>query len=313
MPPSRVTTIVVNWKLKEETGRCLHSLLSQDAPGRVLVIDNGSADGSVEYLATHFPAAEVLVLPVNVGFGAACNRGITEALRDPACDYILLLNNDATLPPHGLSQLSEMAEAHPQVGIFGPKIHYRDLPNVVWYAGARRRRGVLAAADTGQGQTDRGQFDAPREVDYVFGAAMFIRRQVFEQVGVFDETYFLYLEDLDFCLRAQQGGFALLFVPQVCVQHKVSASTDLLLAWRRYHYVRSTLLFLRKHATLIWIGPVLIFWFLVLCQTLAPDLARGDWGSLRSCWSGLLEGLGHMAQPKRVKPKDSGRYGISLG
>ncbi|MFQ5855671.1 MAG: glycosyltransferase family 2 protein [Anaerolineae bacterium] len=291
MAHPHVTTIVVNWKLKEETVRCLRSLEQLDLPCHVIVVDNGSCDGSAEYLVRRFPQAELIALNSNVGFGAACNRAITRALNDAFCDYVFLLNNDAVVHPRTLSELISVAQAHPEAGIFGPKIYCQDEPRTVWYAGARRRRGVLAAADTGRDRLDRGQFNTLRDVDYVFGTAMFIRRGVLERVGLFDERFFLYLEDLDFCLRAQAVGFSLLFVPEAHVWHKGSASTAHNKAMRRYHMARSTVLFLRKHTSLALSLPVLVFWMLVYLRTVIADLMQGDLAIVRSCWSGLVDGL----------------------
>jgi GT2 family glycosyltransferase len=294
MTHPRVTTIVVNWRLQEETLQCLRSLECLDFPQRVIVVDNGSDDGSAECVLRHFPHTELITLPCNIGFGAACNRAIDRVLEDATCEYLLLLNNDAVVHPRALSELVDVAQAHPEGGIFGPMIYYYDDPRTIWYAGARRRRGVLAAADTGRGQVDRGQFDAVRQVDYVFGAAMFIRRSVFERIGLFDEQFFLYLEDMDFCLRAQKAGFSLFFVPQARVWHKVSASTANNNGMRKYHFVRSTVRFAKKHTSPLFSLPAFVFWTLVLLRFILDDLVRGNLAVMRAYWSGLVSGLAEM-------------------
>jgi GT2 family glycosyltransferase len=291
MTDATVTAIVVNWRLKEETLRCLRSLERLEPACHVLVVDNGSGDGSAEYIARHSPASDVIELPLNVGFGAACNRALVRALHDPACEYVFFLNNDAVVDPRALSELLCVAQAYPAAGILGPKVYYADGGRTLWYAGARRRWGVLAAADTGRGRVDRGQFNLLREVDYVFGTAMLIRRQVFERVGCFDERFFLYLEDLDLCLRAQAAGFPLLFVPQAHVWHQGSASTAHSPAMRKYHVVKSTVHFLTKHTPLALSPAVLLFWALVSARCMLVDLARGDLAALRSYWLGLINGL----------------------
>ncbi|MBN1147953.1 MAG: glycosyltransferase family 2 protein [Anaerolineales bacterium] len=272
MQSTRLATIVVNWNLEDETTRCLESLQGSQMPTSVILVDNGSQDGSADALAARFPPVELLRLPRNLGFGRACNLGIRRALADPGVEAIFLLNNDAAVHPAALGELLRAAQADPRAGILGPKVYARAAPAQVWYAGARRRRGVLAAADSGRGQVDRGQFEQPRRVDYVFGAAMWVQRPVFERIGLFDERFFLYLEDLDFCLRAQQAGFSPLFVPQALAWHTGSASTagD---AWlRRRHHLRSTALFLRKHLSPAWAAPALAFWAAVLLKVALGDL-----------------------------------------
>jgi hypothetical protein len=283
--------ILVNWKLKQQTARCLDSLACLPEPHRILVVDNGSHDGSVEYFHAHYPQVSVLPLPENLGFGAACNRAIQSVWADRSWAYILLVNNDATLHPAALGHLLQAAQEHPQAGIFGPKMYYAAAPERLWYAGARRRWGVLAAADTGRGQVDRGQFDQRTHIDFVFGAGMFIRRAVLETVGLFDERFFLYLEDLDLCLRAQKTGFGLRFVPQARLWHQVSASTEALPDWRKYHQARSTVLFLLKHTSLPLAFPVLGYWLGVFLRFALRETLQGDLTSLRMYLSGMLHGL----------------------
>ncbi len=291
MKSSDVIAIVVNWKLKEDTERCIESLERLDHPCQIILVDNGSEDGSAEYLAQRFPHLQIIALPVNVGFGAAVNCAIRHVLSQPDWNYVFLLNNDATIHPHAITELLSITQKNPDVGIFGPKVYYNHPADQLWYAGARRRRGVLAAADTGRGQKDASRFDILREVDYVFGAAMLIRRQVFERIGLFDERFFLYLEDWDFCLRAQQGGFRLFYVPQSHVHHKGSASTVQYRSLRKYHYARSTILFLKKHTSLLFLLPNIIFWSFVFAKTASQDIFQGDLKILGTYLSGLFHGL----------------------
>lgn len=299
-----VATIIVNWKLKEETLACIRSVEQLREATRIIVVDNGSDDGSVEYLAQHAPNIELLVMPQNYGFGRACNAAIKHALQDPQCEYILLLNNDAVIEPAAVAALRAAAEQNPQAGILGCKMYYHDCPDTFWYAGARRRRYVLAAADTGRGCIDRGQFDARHEVDYVFGAAMFIRRAVFEAIGYFDEQFFLYLEDLDFCLTAQQSGFSIRFVPDAHIWHSVSASTRHDPGMRRYYMVKSTILFLQKHTTPPSFLLVLLFWSLVYMRVLLSDLLQGHSAVVQHYWSGLVHGLQEVLRPERNLPAE---------
>ena len=286
----RITAIIVNWNLAEETTRCLDSLQANSIACRVLVVDNGSRDGSVAALKQRFPEIQALALPENLGFGRACNLAIQQALTLQDCRYIFLLNNDASVSERALEHLLQAAEAHQSAGILGPKIYHRQPADKIWYAGARRRQGVLAAETIGRSQIDRGQFESVQVVDYVFGAAMFVRRQVFETIGLFDEGYFLYLEDLDFCLRAQDAGFDLLFVPQAHIWHTVSASTANDLPTRRYHQIQSTVLFLRKHLTPIAIAPAVFFWSAVFLRSLCYDLLSDGFKAPLAYWRALLGG-----------------------
>ncbi len=289
--------MVLNWKLKAQTALCLQSLARLEQPHQVIVVDNGSKDGSAEYLINHFPDVTILALPENLGYGAGCNRALQALRADPTWEYIFLINNDAVLHPDALTHLLQAAQEHPQAGIFGPKIYYENTPDRIWYAGAMRRRGVLAATGTGRGQIDQGQFDHRQSVDFVFGAGMFIRRQVIETVGLFDEQFFIYLEDLDLCLRAQNAGFSLIFVPQAQLWHRVSASTENLQDWRKYHQARSTILFLKKHTPLHLAPLVLIFWLAVFLRYVLQEALQGNLYSLWISLSGLLNGVLQVDRP----------------
>jgi len=276
LSPEALTTIVVNWNLKDETSRCLESLERSTITTRVLLVDNGSQDGFLDGIDERFPELDLIRLENNLGFGRACNLAVQREMENGKCNFFFLLNNDAIVHPHALARLVEAAQSDPTAGILGPKIFYRHDPDQIWYAGARKRRGILAAADTGRGQTDWGQFENSRRVDYVFGAAMLIQREVFERIGQFDERFFIYLEDLDFCLRAQGAGFSPLFVPQAMVWHSGSASTARFLNMRRYHHVRSTVIFLLKHLSPLWAVPALAFWSAVLLLSVGRDLLRAN-------------------------------------
>ena len=285
-----ITSIVINWNLKKETTCCLASLEKSTITCRTILVDNGSIDGSPKELCAQFPDIDLIQLPTNIGFGPACNLAIQRALQDPVCEYIFLLNNDARIHPTTLETLQRSASEYPQAGIFGPIVYDQGIPARIWFAGAHRRYGVLAANTAHRGKIDRGQFSTS-VVDYVFGAAMFIRRQVFENVGFFDERFFLYLEDLDFCLRAQSAGFSLVFIPKARVWHIGSASTSHNLALRRYHHIHSSILFLKKHALRLSLLPALIYWFLVLLRMVFYDFISGDLSLLASYSSALRHGV----------------------
>jgi GT2 family glycosyltransferase len=287
----RVAAVVVNWNLKEKTLHCIQSIKQQSVPCRVILVDNGSTDNSTTYITHQIKSVEVLQFPDNLGFATACNTAIHHALADPACDFILLLNNDAIIHPHALKHLLHIADISPEVGILGPKIYDMNDPCRLWYAGARRRRFVLAAADTGRGEEDFGQYDHMRSVDYVFGAAMLIRREVFANIGDFDERFFLYLEDLDFCLRAQASGFSIIYVPQAHVWHHGSASTENNRASRRFYLVQSTRHFLHKHCTPASVGLIFLFWLAVFIREVIIDISKSEWRVVRASLKGLFNDL----------------------
>ena len=129
MADSQVTIVVVNWNLKEETQNCLRSLAQLDQPSKTIVVDNGSSDGSTESIAHHFPQVELITLPSNVGFGAACNLAIPQALKDTACEYIFLLNNDAITHPNTLSELIKAAAMYAAIPNLFVELYAAEMPD----------------------------------------------------------------------------------------------------------------------------------------------------------------------------------------
>jgi GT2 family glycosyltransferase len=219
-----VGIIVLNWNGLPDTRECLHSLFTLAGPPPVIyVVDNGSSDGSVSRLSEEFADRIVLIPnPSNLLFAGGNNVGIRRALGD-GCTHLLLLNNDTTVDAALLSVLAG-ASAEQEDAILCPKIYYADRPNVLWYAGGTLSLRRARFAHRGIRQIDRGQFDRLEETGWATGCALFAPRRVFETVGLLDESFELYSEDLDYCLRARAAGFRILYVPEAKVWHKVSAS-----------------------------------------------------------------------------------------
>jgi GT2 family glycosyltransferase len=245
-----VAVVVSNWNGKEVTEDCLRSLLASDYPDlRVVVVDNGSADGSADYLSLRFPDVVMLRNPVNLGFAGGSNQGIRYALENNA-DYILLLNNDTVVDRRCVSHLVHTAEGSRLYGALSPKIYYFDPPDRLWYAGGAFSlwRGVTEL--WGRKAVDRGQYDALREVTYVSGCALLARASVLRTVGLLDETFFMYAEDADLSLRIRKAGYRLAYVPMAKLWHKEGFDTrqNSGQAYRYRLYIRNSLWVVTKHA-----------------------------------------------------------------
>ena len=227
-----VYTVIVNWNGKKDTDVCLASLARADTRNvkfHVLVVDNGSSDDSVQYLQKKYPWVTVLPTGANLGFTGGNNVGIKYALSHGA-DFIWLLNNDTFVDKAVLSMVDQFDD--PKVGICGSKIYFaprhefhadryteNERGRVFWYAGGLVDWQNMYASHRGVDEVDHGQYDKTIETPFITGCSMMIRRRVFERVGLLDDRYYLYLEDLDFCLRARQAGFTLLYVPTSVLWH----------------------------------------------------------------------------------------------
>lgn len=242
-----VYVLTLNWNRCQDTLACLESLTRMSYPNFcILVVDNGSTDGSVEAIATHFPKVEIIANERNLGFAAGCNIGLRHTLAQGA-GYIFIVNNDTTVDPRALDEL--VAEADPpDVGMLAPKIYYHDNPNYIWSVGGGQNPLTLEMTGGHGRGPDVGQWEEVVEREYLVGCALLIKRDLLERVGLFDERFFMYYEDMDLCLRARRAGYRLLMVPRAKIWHKVATSSggsDSPL--ERYHVAKSSVLFFRKH------------------------------------------------------------------
>lgn len=218
---ARVTVVIPNWNGERFLGPCLSSLDRQTFRDfEVIVVDNGSADGSLDLLAREFPGARTIPLGENRGFSAAVNAGV----RGSETELVALLNNDTEQDPEWLSSLVRAADARPEAGFFACKLLNAEHREILDGAGDALRSSGLPYR-LGHSERDLGQYDKP---SYVFGAcaaAALYRREMLEDIGLFDEDFFAYCEDGDFSFRAQLAGYRCLYAPEAVVYHVGSASS----------------------------------------------------------------------------------------
>lgn len=287
MPP--ITLVTVAWNQLEKTLNCLAAVdtLAYTNLSTILV-DNGSEPPLEEAVAAHHPTVKILRLPRNLGFAGGYNTGIRHALQSDAA-YILLLNND-TLPERCMLEhlVTEMEISG--AGLATPKIYYAADPQRIWTVGANLNI-FLDLKDGGAGQIDTGQWDVPRDIDFAPFCAVLIRREVFESVGLLDEEFFLYYEDMDYCRRARSGGWRIRLCPDARVLHDVSASSGGRNSpMERYWMAQSSGRYFRKHGR----GPrmllIIPFRMASAIKMTARLLVTGKRDALRAYWRGLLIG-----------------------
>lgn len=221
----KVTVIIPNWNGMDHIQGCLEALLKSDYHNfDVIVVDNNSEDGSPKAIAETFPKVQIMRNSENVGFAEGCNVGIRQAMKSGSA-YVWLLNNDTLVDPRSLTFLVRAAEKDNSIGMTGSKIYDYDDPNIIRCAGMTINwfRGQIDLI--GWHQRDTGQFNNYSDVDGLEGCSLLIRRRVCEEVGLMDKEYFLYCEEIDWCLRARQRGFRCTFVPESIVFHKGGASS----------------------------------------------------------------------------------------
>jgi len=244
----RLCAVVIAYNQRKQTLACLRALSGVTYPAwTILLVDNGSTDGTAEAVAGAFPEICVLRLDENQGYAEGANRGIERVLADSA-EYILLLNNDVWFSPEAPSILIAAAEADPRIATVGPKVYYADEPHKLQSTGGMLDRQTMRSRLIGQGELDQGQYDRSRDVDFVSGCAMLIRAQAWCTVGGFDPAYFLYYEEVDWCLRAHQAGWKVMYIPFVAIWHANQTSTGTEPGLVMYYTTRNRLLLAQRYA-----------------------------------------------------------------
>ncbi len=260
-----ISVVILNWNTERLLRRCLTSLLQDNSTGIVLeiiVVDNASEDGSRKMVTSEFPEVHLVGNKKNIGFGAGNNRGAEVAKGR----YILFLNSDTEVHEGCLVQLLRYADSHPEAGIVGPKLlnadgslqyscrHYPNLATGFFRNTPLGRLfpGNKHNADYLMSDWDHG---SPRNVDWVSGAALMIRRTVADKIGIFDEDYFMYCEDVDLCRRVNfaplcettTDTWKVTYFPDALITHFIGRSSDKVPTRMTYEFHRSQYLFYRKH------------------------------------------------------------------
>lgn len=226
MTAAHVTIVVLNWNRRDETLACLESLAQADTGGAaVLVVDNGSRDGSVEAISERFPAVRIVALPENRGFAGGNNAGISAALEGGA-QAVLLLNNDTRVSPDFLAPLLSALDASPRAAAVCSAIHRLDRPEMLDVAYAQVRFAQRNAVQLlGVNALPGHGFGARCEIEVAVGCSVLMKAEALRTVGLFDERYFAYHEDVDWSLRARRAGYQLFYEPFSRVLHRGSTTT----------------------------------------------------------------------------------------
>lgn len=272
----RVCIIVLNWNGWRDTLACVASLLRLEySDCNVLVVDNGSTDGSVGEIRAAMPTLEILETGANLGFGGGCNAGIRLAL-DRGADYVWLVNSDAIVAPGALSALVRTARENTRAGAVGSVVMEADDPSHLQLWGGGRVNLWLGRSTHCRGAG---------RIDFVSGASMLLRCRALEQVGLFDDTsFFMYWEDTDLGFRLRKAGWDLAVSENSRIYHKQSASLGAGNPLLDEYATRSCVRFLRRHAPVPALSVVLMLLRMLAKRVLVgrPDRLKAVWKAYRS-------------------------------
>ncbi|MCO6453147.1 MAG: glycosyltransferase family 2 protein [Caldilineales bacterium] len=268
-----ISILIVSWNVRDLLLKCLAALPAAGGSERsyeIIVVDNASSDGTVQAVIQAFPEVHVIANKENRSFTSGNNQALAKARGD----YLFLLNPDAEPDPGSIAELWRYLEANPGVGIAGPRLRYPDGS----VQSSRRRFPTLPVLFTESAVVqeylpglslfrryylaDQAD-DIPQTVDWIVGAAMFARRQVYEQIGGLDESFFMYSEELDWCRRAVEAGWQVGYVPAAGIVHYEGKSSEQVMASRHVRFFSSRVLYTRKYYGSFW-AETLRLWLLAI-------------------------------------------------
>jgi GT2 family glycosyltransferase len=286
----QIYAVVVNWNRPADTVACIDSLLAQASiTPKVIVVDNGSTDDSVSIIREKFPQVELIASPTNLKFAGGYNLGIRRALESGA-DAVFILNNDAVIAPNGLATM--LLQTAPDVGVVAPMIYRFDHPQRIWSIGGRINLWTLEKSDDARNEDDPDEWPSVIEQDFVTGCSMLFSRKVIEEVGLFDENFEQYYEDMDLCRRIRLAHFRILVIPKAKVWHKIALSSGGSDApEERYWMARSSVRYFRKHANGHQLLVIIPYRLGSAIKTTLRLIIKKRWASVWAYWKGLMEGF----------------------
>jgi GT2 family glycosyltransferase len=259
-PVPSVTIVILNWNNAPDTLECLASVLKLTYLNfNVIVVDNGSEDGSINVIEEKFPEITYIKLSTNLGYAGGNNVGLQWALQE-GTDYVMVLNNDTILDPNMLTELVKVAEGNTKIAMVGPLMYCTAPHNylfaagsfILWKKGSLNHRGLFQPAN------DHIYLKRPEPVDFIVGCCVLVRSRVIKSIGYLNQDYYLNFEDVEWGLMSHRFGYEVWFVPQAVMWHKVSATLGLASPTNTYYMTRNALLFFWKNASSLerWISLI---------------------------------------------------------
>jgi GT2 family glycosyltransferase len=289
-----LSIVVLTWNNFADTAECLHSLGQLNYPRyNIILVDNGSTDGSIERLQATFPKVEIIKNDRNLGYAGGNNIGIKHALSNGA-EYLLILNNDTIVDRNLAAELTSISRACNNSGVLGCANYYYDNREKIQFSGGMIDWKTGDVIDTTRHKIDEGQFKALRQVDTVAGSCLFIPATVIKAVGSFDERYFLTFEESDLCCRVKKAGYTVYTCMNAIIWHKVSVSGKAQkqgLNIFEYYSVRNRFLFLIKNSPKRFLPVSLSYHITRTLVYISKDLRKRNMEQARLLLFGLIDGV----------------------
>lgn len=288
-----VAIIIVNWNGLGETTACLESLKElQYENYQIILVDNGSTDGSVNHFKQTFPSVTLISLPKNTGFTGGNNAGIRFAMKQDF-EYVLLLNNDTVMTdPAFLFKMVNILENDDKTGMVGPTIYYHQSTKRIWYAG-----GKLSLWKGWSHFHSMPKSSSPLNTGYITGCCLLAKKKMIDKIGPLNKAYFLSVEDVEWSLRAKRKGWDLKHIPSAKIDHKDSLSSRSIekgtySPTRIYYEWRNSIWFIREYANILQktVNWPILYGFTYLYNA-GAYVILGRWKKLNAMTVGIKDGI----------------------
>lgn len=306
----RIAVLILTWNRWDELYVCLESFALLDYPNyHVIVVDNGSEDGTVDVVKRNFPWVTLIENGENLGFCRGNNVGLRYIAEKPEYDYVFLLNSDTKVLPDVLKELVTVMRSDPRIAIAGAKNLLLENPDYVWGKYGKVTWGPMLVKTIDRFARDKPEIEPPKDVDWVICNGCLVSREALQTVGPFDEEFWQCNEDVDWSYRARKAGFRIVYVDRAAILHKGGSSGDIGRKWvfsYGYFIGRNAFTFARKHAnplqklklfTMVWLGVLGRIAFFALDNTKNATLGQ------RFFVRGILDGMRGRLSPDYILVK----------
>ncbi len=303
---NKVAIILVNWNGYALTKDCIQSIQQSGSSNyQIVVVDNGSSDGSASMLQNDFPSIHIIASAVNLGFTGGNNLAMQWAI-EQGFEYSFLLNNDTFVGPSFLEPLLSYMETYPNTGAVQPRICFAHNPSLIWNAGTKYFPWLGITKTIGYGKKDGSIYGIEKPLDWISGCAFFIRNKVLVQTGFFDPAFFTYYEDVDLSFKILNSGFNLHYIPSSIIYHIAGMSgktitkgkEGFLHATVHYHNLRNRIWIWRRYAK-FWQWPsILAYHFFYFGAMLLYFLLRNRSEKFKASINGIKDGFGPLNQAR---------------
>lgn len=288
---SNLKTVIVSLNLCEDTIACIDSLIRSGArPDQMVVVDNGSTDGSIEAINEKYHRTIAIIAnPENVGLSKAYNQGAEWAFQRGA-EWVLLINNDTEVALDFFVAIDEAITHSHDFHLFHPAIMYYSDPNIIWHIGSKRIQGTLIWRDPYKGRLYSTEWPDLLPMDCISSCAMILNREVYKKVGLFEPNFIIYWDEVDFCWRAQKAGYRMAAITKARMWHKVAKTMNEVKPRARYLYIRNQLYFYRKSSNRFQQPLMIMFLLYKSFLTFLRDLRNGQPELLKPLIAGWKDG-----------------------